>query len=129
LLQEWHIIPENRLFKEDFEKIFFPPISAITLQSRTTTEPEPFSFAPSQVWEGNDGPRSTFVLCVGTPEQIFRVLISTASQETWAPVSDDCIQSDPSDCETRRGVLPFQNQPSSGFQVNKVGYHSLDRDS
>ncbi|KAK2628788.1 hypothetical protein QTJ16_001891 [Diplocarpon rosae] len=81
---------------------------------------EPVSFAPSQVWEGNDGPWSTFAIRVGTPEQIFRILVSTTSQETWVPVPEGCTSSDPTDCGALRGVLAFQNQPSSGFQVNKV---------
>ncbi|KAI6710418.1 hypothetical protein JHW43_007065 [Diplocarpon mali] len=80
---------------------------------------EPISFAPSQAWEGNDGPWSTFAIRVGTPEQIFRVLVSTSSQETWVPVPEGCTSSDPADCGALRGVLAFQNQPSSGFQVNE----------
>ncbi|CAG8980566.1 hypothetical protein HYALB_00002564 [Hymenoscyphus albidus] len=88
------------------------------LQTRANKTPAPFSFAPSQIFEGNDGKWSTFALRVGTPEQIFHVLISTAGQETWVPVPEGCLSTDPSDCGAQRGVLPFRNQPSSGFQIN-----------
>ncbi|KAE8441242.1 hypothetical protein EG329_005606 [Mollisiaceae sp. DMI_Dod_QoI] len=55
-------------------------------QPRATTIPAPFSFGTSQAFEGNDGSWSTFVIRVGTPEQVFHVMISTAGQETWVPV-------------------------------------------
>jgi hypothetical protein len=92
----------------------------MALQPRATTTPVPFNFAPSQAWEGNDGPWSTFVIRVGTPEQLFHVLISTIGQETWVPVPEGCIVTDPKNCGVLRGVMPFQNQASNGFQVNAV---------
>ncbi|RDW76161.1 hypothetical protein BP5796_06982 [Coleophoma crateriformis] len=90
----------------------------MALQPRSSATPVPFSFAPSQAWEGNDGPWSTFVIRVGTPEQVFHVLISTIGQETWVPVPEGCLDTDPSNCGALRGVMPFQNQASSGFQIN-----------
>jgi hypothetical protein len=95
-------------------------VRKIWLEKRTVPLPEPFSFAPSQVFEGNDGRWSTFVIRVGTPDQDFRVLISTAGQETWVPISEGCLSSDPSNCGALRGVLPFNNQYSNGFHVNSV---------
>ena len=93
----------------------------MALQLRAPATPSPISFAPSQAWEGNDGPWSTFAIRVGSPEQVFHVLISTAGQETWIPVPEGCLPSDPTDCGAQRGALPFQNQPSRGFQTNAVG--------
>ncbi|CZR56304.1 uncharacterized protein PAC_06192 [Phialocephala subalpina] len=90
----------------------------MALQPRATTAPKPFSFAPSQAFEGNDGSWSTFAIRVGTPEQIFHVLISTAGQETWVPVPQGCLSTDPSNCGALRGVMPYLSQPSDGFQVN-----------
>jgi hypothetical protein len=87
---------------------------------RTAALPKPFTFAPSQAFEGNDGSWSTFVIRVGAPDQDFHVLISTAGQETWVPISEGCLSTDPSNCGTLRGVLPFDNQYSGGFQVNAV---------
>ncbi|OCL08205.1 acid protease [Glonium stellatum] len=81
--------------------------------------PAPFVFSPSQAWDGNDGSWSTFIIRVGTPEQDFRVLPSTAGQETWVPVPDGCLSSDPSNCGTLRGVYPFNGQQSTGFQYNQ----------
>ncbi|RDW82839.1 hypothetical protein BP6252_03951 [Coleophoma cylindrospora] len=90
----------------------------MALQPRSSATPAPFSFAPSQAWEGNDGLWSTFVIRIGTPEQVFHVLISTIGQETWVPVPEGCLDTDPSNCGALRGVMPFQNQASNGFQIN-----------
>jgi hypothetical protein len=90
------------------------------LERRSTTLPEPFSWSPSQAFEGNDGSWSTFVVRIGEPDQDFHVLISTASQETWVPVIDGCLPTDPANCGALRGVLPFNSQYSGGFQVNMV---------
>jgi hypothetical protein len=87
-------------------------------KERRSSIRDPFSFAKSELFEGNDGKWSTFVIRVGTPHQDFRVLISTAWQETLIPVSDGCLTTDPSNCGDLRGVQVFQNQPSGGFQVN-----------
>ncbi|RDW65184.1 hypothetical protein BP5796_09876 [Coleophoma crateriformis] len=95
----------------------------IALQPRATTVPAAISFAPSQEFQGNDGPWSTFVITVGTPAQVFHVLITTAGQETWVPVPEGCLSTDPSDCGALHcgeqvGALPFDNVPSNGFDVN-----------
>lgn len=105
---------------------------ALVLQPRATSKssllgPAPISVSTSQAFEGNDGPWSTFVLRVGTPEQVFHVLISTNGQETWVPVPEGCIQSDPSDCGKSRGVLPFRNQQGTGFLINSVSNPSSAR--
>ncbi|RDW59437.1 hypothetical protein BP6252_12524 [Coleophoma cylindrospora] len=90
----------------------------MALRPRATTVPAAISFAPSQEFQGNDGPWSTFVITVGTPAQVFHVLITTAGQETWVPVPEGCLSTDPSDCGALRGALPFDNVPSNGFDVN-----------
>jgi len=89
--------------------------------------PSPFSCSPDQGWEGNDGKWSTFIIRVGTPDQDFRVLISTAGQETWVPVPEGCLPTDPSNCGDLRGVEPFQSHYSSGFNVNAVCVLNSDR--
>jgi hypothetical protein len=93
----------------------------MVLTPRGVTYPAPISFAPSQAWDGNDGSWSTFVIRVGTPEQVFRVLPSTISQEIWVPISEGCLSNEPSNCGALRGVETFQNQASNGLQVNQVG--------
>jgi hypothetical protein len=82
------------------------------------TVPEPFVFAPSQAWDGNDGAWSTFIVRVGTPEQTFRVLPSIIGQETFIPVPEGCTDSDPSNCGERRGVYPFNGEQGTGFLTN-----------
>ncbi|KAL9101347.1 MAG: hypothetical protein Q9163_003394 [Psora crenata] len=62
----------------------------------------PISVPPSQYWDGNDGPWSSFTLQVGTPIQDVRVFISTASPNTWVVHQDGCHPSD-SSCPQARG--------------------------
>ena len=81
--------------------------------------PSPFSYAPAQTWDGNDGKWSTFIVQIGTPPQDFRVLPSTAGQETWVPNPEGCTPSDPSNCGYARGAQVFNNQQSTGFQTNE----------
>lgn len=80
--------------------------------------PPPFSFAPSQFWEGSDGPWSTFAIRIGTPAQTFRVLPSTAGQEIWIPAPEACTEEDPADCAQRRGAFTstFNNNTSSTWK-------------
>ncbi|EPE24792.1 Acid protease [Glarea lozoyensis ATCC 20868] len=87
------------------------------LQRRSNVKP--FNFSPSKFWEGNDGLWSTFLLRVGTPAQTFRVLISTMNQEIWVPLVGSCELSEPKNCADLRGIQPFQNAASPGFQTNK----------
>ena len=61
--------------------------------------------------EGNDGPWSTFDLRVGTPGQLVRVLISTASPDTWV-VADTACQT--TACQSSRGEV-FDSSKSSTF--------------
>lgn len=53
--------------------------------------------------DGDDGPWSTFALRVGTPEQVVRVLPSTAVPETWVVFDAGCISTDPKSCPDDRG--------------------------
>lgn len=78
------------------------------LQSRAipTNYTQAFSFPPSGNWDGNDGAWSTFVIRVGTPAQLFRVLPSTSGTETWVPIPDNC-KAGISWCGNARGVEPF----------------------
>lgn len=90
--------------------------------ANNATIPAPISWAPSSYWEGNDGLWNTFILKAGTPEQDFRVLPSTAGQETWLPNPDGCTTASPADpgyCGYLRGTLPINGANSSGFQNNQ----------
>lgn len=63
-----------------------------------------------------------FMIRVGTPQQWFSVLPSTASQQTWVPHPDGCASSvvgNITDCGDSRGVWPFESEESDGFQESK----------
>ncbi|KAL9617376.1 MAG: hypothetical protein Q9160_007826 [Pyrenula sp. 1 TL-2023] len=77
--------------------------------------PSPISIDPTQAWEGNDGPWSTFFLGIGTPTQYFRVLISLSVVQPWIVVPEGCVESDPSDCPDHRGGL-FNRDTSSTWR-------------
>ena len=61
------------------------------------------------------GPWSTFVIRVGKPAQVFRVLASTTVPETWIIGTDGCTPHDPSGCPDDRGNL-FNNSTSSTWE-------------
>ena len=89
--------------------------------------PQAFTVPPSQVWDGNDGAWSSFVIRVGNPAQNFRVLPATSSDETWVPAPNDC-EKGVAWCGNGRGVEPFNagtSGPASG-SPNGVTLASLD---
>ncbi|KAL6718801.1 hypothetical protein ACLMJK_003035 [Lecanora helva] len=84
------------------------------------TTAAPIVVQPSQHWEGNDGPWSTFDLHVGTPPQPVRVLISSALGETWVisanKTQGGCLEGqDPTSCPQSRGAL-FNINASTTWQ-------------
>ena len=96
-------------------------------RSTTTNASSAFSFTPSGNWDGNDGAWSTFMIRVGTPAQLFRVLPSTNGLETWLPLPDQCSQG-PAWCGNARGVMPLNGafeSPYSG-SPNPVDSSTLD---
>lgn len=70
---------------------------------------KPISVEPSQGWDGNDGPWSTFAIRVGNPPQPLRVLASTTVPETWVVHEEGCTSSDGSKCPNARGNLYNQS--------------------
>jgi hypothetical protein len=58
-------------------------LSLPSLARRATTIPAPLSVPPTDYWEGVDGQWNTQALRLGTPVQYSRVIVSTASQETY----------------------------------------------
>ncbi|KAH0385488.1 acid protease, partial [Aureobasidium melanogenum] len=93
-------------------------MTSSSISTSATAIPSPFSFAPSQYWDGNDGSWSSFMVRIGTPPQDFRVFPSTTGQETLIPVPEGCTQDDPANCGSLRGVMPFQGDADTGFLSN-----------
>lgn len=88
-----------------------------SLWPRTTTLPAPIGFTPDQNWEGIDGAWNTFALRVGTPEQTVRVVVSTASQQTWVIDPRGCPNDTPTNtsCADSRGTT-FNYETSSSWK-------------
>ena len=97
-------------------------------------EPRPLIFAPSQLWHGNDGSWSSFILRVGTPEQNFRVLPSSATGELIIPHAVGCQPSngDPAECAELRGVFDTNRQgflPNASTTWKEVGFYGMGLES
>ena len=88
------------------------------LRRRTQSVPAPISIPPTQTFDGNDGPWSSFPIQIGTPPQTVKILPSTKGSQTWAVLPEGCIQSDPANCTTARGGV-YQPNSSSTWNQNQ----------
>ncbi|KAI0009995.1 acid protease [Xylariaceae sp. FL0662B] len=82
--------------------------------------------SPSEYFEGNDGPWSSFFLRVGTPEQDVRALVSTASPESMVVLSDygcstSVFETVPANCAVSRGNLFIPNKSLSWDELGIFG--------
>ncbi|KAF2733622.1 acid protease [Polyplosphaeria fusca] len=96
--------------------------SVLVQRQSHTSVPAPVVVGPSQFWDGNDGPWSSFPIQVGNHEQIVRVLPSTASTSTWVVFGEGCPDDAPSDCPDSRGKIFNPNNsltwvPNSIFEL------------
>ena len=90
----------------------------------------PISIPPSQDFDGNDGPWSSFPIQIGTPPQTVKVLVSTASSQTIVVLADGCTASDPANCTDARGGI-FNPSTSNTWHLNQdvsQGLAPLDLD-
>ncbi|KAI6897760.1 hypothetical protein KC334_g10127, partial [Hortaea werneckii] len=87
-----------------------------------TVIPAPISVAPSQYWDGIDGPWSSFALQVGTPAQNVRVFPSTASTFTWTVGAEGCPPDYVTDCEKSRGFLFLSNESLTWVPNSRFGF-------
>ncbi|KAI0426730.1 aspartic peptidase domain-containing protein [Xylaria sp. FL1042] len=100
--------------------------SIITRSSADEQKPAALVISPSEYFEGNDGPWSTFNLRVGTPEQDVRVIVSTASPESFVVLSDygcsaSVFDAVPPNCAVSRGNLLNSNGSSSWHDLGLFG--------
>ncbi|KAL6715357.1 hypothetical protein ACLMJK_007623 [Lecanora helva] len=99
----------------------------IEARSSNVKSPQAFSVPSSGNWDGNDGAWSTFVIRVGTPPQLFRVLPSVNGLETWVPIPDQCAKGQ-AWCGNARGVMPYNGANASPYSgsPNELQTTSLD---
>ncbi|KAG8525659.1 uncharacterized protein KY384_000419 [Bacidia gigantensis] len=91
---------------------------AIGASNRT----KPLVVPPSQYWDGNDGPWSTFWTTVGTPGGSIRLLPSTSSNAIWPVLPEGCTKDDPVDCRQSRGEFFYQGNSST---YSDIGLYTL----
>ena len=80
------------------------------------TIPAPIVVEPSQTFDGNDGPWSSFNISVGTPPQNLKVFVSTSVYQTLVVVKEGCGAGTGPNCTLRGGEFSFAN--SSTWQNN-----------
>ncbi|KAK5115336.1 hypothetical protein LTR62_001536 [Meristemomyces frigidus] len=85
-------------------------------EQNSTVVAAPISIAPSQYWDGIDGPWSSFALQVGTPAQNVRVFVSTAAPITWTIGADGCPPGFVDNCANSRGFLFLRNESLTWIQ-------------
>ncbi|KAF2140925.1 uncharacterized protein K452DRAFT_288326 [Aplosporella prunicola CBS 121167] len=88
----------------------------LSIAANDTNTPKPLSLAPTQYWDGNDGPWSTFSFTVGTPPQSLRLLPATGREATWPILPEGCQDSEDGNfdaCEDGRGKLFYINESTS----------------
>lgn len=92
-----------------------------------SSPPAPLVIPPSQDFDGNDGPWSSFYLQIGSPPQYVKVFISTAGYQTWAVLPQGCLVYDPPDCVTSRGgqFIPSQSSTWKYNNANVNGTFTL----
>ncbi len=88
------------------------------------TLPAPISIPPTLSFDGVDGPWSSFQVSIGTPPQTVKVLISTASSQTWAILPQGCTQSDLNDCTVSQDAA-FRPEDSSTWNNNTATANAL----
>lgn len=92
---------------------------SLRLRTRINPISSSFVFEPSQQWVGNDVRWSKFIVRIGTPQQDFRILPATNTQEAWVPLPEGYLSTDPTDCGSIRGVEPFKGALSKGFKIHE----------
>ncbi|KAL6721947.1 hypothetical protein ACLMJK_001052 [Lecanora helva] len=95
-------------------------LSSWLAKRASSSFPAPVSIPPSKDFDGNDGPWSSFPIQIGTPPQTVKVLISTASSQTWAVDPQGCQPSDPANCSAARGGFFRPNDSSTWHQNTDV---------
>ncbi|KAG0650065.1 hypothetical protein D0Z07_3295 [Hyphodiscus hymeniophilus] len=92
--------------------------TSASMIGKRVTIPAPIVVEPSQTFDGNDGPFSSFNISVGTPPQDLKVFISSSLYQTLVVLELGCEgQDDPPNCAALRGGEFFSNE-SSTWQNN-----------
>lgn len=94
---------------------------ALVERASASAVPTPISVAPSQNWDGDDGPWSSFTLQVGTPIQDVRVFVSSEISTTWVVETEGCTVGD-NTCINGRGLL---FNPNSSSTWSQYGFYEL----
>ena len=90
------------------------------------TPPDAIAIPPSQDWDGNDGPWSSFSLRVGTPPRYVSVLASTSSYQTWTISPLGCTTQDPVQCPQWRGNVFNTSTSTTWRQENATAKGLFD---
>ncbi|KAL6890401.1 aspartic peptidase domain-containing protein [Trichoderma evansii] len=118
-LLPWAMLMPNAVLASAFDLALMNKRATDTAASSL---PSPISVSPSQVFEGVDGPWSSFELRVGTPAQNVRILPGTSSTQTLVVLPEGCQIIKVTDCANSRGEL-FNTTASSTWK--EIGLFNL----
>ncbi|KAB2568979.1 putative peptidase aspartic protein [Lasiodiplodia theobromae] len=99
-------------------------VTALLCAADAADTPEPISLQPTQFWDGNDGPWSTFAFTIGTPAQSLHLLPATGQSALWPVLPEGCLNDDRATnvCQDDRGGVFLINQSSTWVEE---GIYSL----
>lgn len=96
---------------------------SMRVDKRASSRPlAPAVIAPSQNWDGYNGPWSSFTIQIGTPAHYVRVFISTSGSQIWAVAPQACNFTD-SQCRESRGGT-FDSTKSTKWKKNEINSKS-----
>lgn len=92
-------------------------LAAIRILVNANNKPDIEDTADIEAREGDDGKWSTFSLRVGTPEQVVRVLPSSAASGTWVVLPEGCVNLSSTCTSDARGAFfdPLHSSTWHGF--------------
>ncbi|OJD33749.1 acid protease [Diplodia corticola] len=99
-------------------------VAALLCTAQAESTAKPISLQPTQYWDGNDGPWSTFAFTIGTPAQTLHLLPATGQSALWPILPEGCLNDDrPTDtCQDARGSVFLINESSTWVEE---GIYSL----
>lgn len=102
------------------------------LFSREKSTSASIEVSASQKFDDSDEPWSSFVIRIETFFQIMKILISTASYQTWTVLFQECISKDSLNCEIFRGGFfhsdQFHTWLQNSLSVNDIFFFGLELD-
>ncbi|KAL0255103.1 hypothetical protein SLS55_009632 [Diplodia seriata] len=102
-------------------------VAALLCMTQAESTAAPISLQPTQYWDGNDGPWSTFAFTIGTPAQSLHLLPATGQSALWPILPEGCMNDHrpTATCQDARGSVFFINESSTWVEEGIYGLSTL----